>query len=141
MSGLIKEYKEPFANMVVADYVTANTDRNVDNWGFLVNNETNDIKGFAPLYDLNQSLVADEFGTDINDLVYEPTKDTFLNSIRKWAQHSTLDFDKQDLPEKCKERWKTVQLFASKNQMGFESKSPKISFQEYGSMDIPFDIT
>ena len=104
--------------MVVADYVTVNTDRNVDNWGFLVNNETNDIKGFAPLYDLNQSLVADEFGTDINDLVYEPTKDTFLNSIRKWAQHSTLDFDKQDLPEKCKERWKTVQLFASKNQMG-----------------------
>ena len=40
----------------LVDYLTLNTDRHFGNLGFLVNNETNKLKGFMPLYDFNYSF-------------------------------------------------------------------------------------
>jgi len=93
------------ANMTVLDYIVANTDRHFENWGFLVDNNTNKITSFAPLFDHNQALIADIFETDIDDLVYEPTGKSFLDSAKEALQYCNLTIDTDILPEQCKARY------------------------------------
>lgn len=94
--------------MCICDYVIANTDRHYNNFAFLINNSTNEIYSFAPLYDHNQSLIADESGTCIDDLLYEPTGKTFMETVKEYAPYSTVSFSGVGMSEQCKERWKTV---------------------------------
>lgn len=101
-------WRTDFANMCMVDYIFANTDRHIDNWGFLVENSTNQIKEFAPLYDHNQSLVADEIGTDINELIYEPTGLTFSETVQKYAKYVTVQFCGIELPHKARIRAELV---------------------------------
>lgn len=101
-----QNYTKDFANMTVCDYVLANTDRHFENWGFLINNETNKIKSFAPLFDHNQALIADYFDVNIDELVYEPTGNTFANSIKIASKVSDFAIDESVLPIKCRERYK-----------------------------------
>ena len=108
----IAEYfPEDFANMAVVDYVFANTDRHFENWGFLVDNETNEITSFAPLFDHNQALIADEFNTNIDELIYEPTGSLFLSSLKNTSKMATLQLDKDALPEKCRIRYEKYLYF------------------------------
>lgn len=107
-----EKYLEQFANMCICDYVIANTDRHFNNFAFLINNSTNEIYSFAPLYDHNQSLITDEFGTCIDDLLYEPTGKTFMETVREYAPYSTVSFSGVGMSEQCKERWKTVEQTA-----------------------------
>lgn len=51
-----------FADMVVLDAVTFNQDRHMGNFGFLIDNDTFEIKSFAPLFDFNISMLC--FATD-----------------------------------------------------------------------------
>ena len=102
------EWLTDFANMCVVDYVLANTDRHIDNWGFLVENRTNRIAEFAPLYDHNQALLADEIGTELDELIYEPTGLTFLETIKQFSKFASIDFTKVTLPVKASIRAKTL---------------------------------
>lgn len=86
-------YETAFADMVVFDYIAANTDRHSGNWGVLTDS-SNCIIGMAPLFDHNQAFIADCFGTDINDLIYEPTGLSFMDSIKEYAPKSGLDIQK-----------------------------------------------
>ena len=77
---------------------------------------------FAPLYDLNQALVADQFGTDINDLIYEPTGISFLDGIREYISYSTLDFSKvnvETISSQVKERLDTILSYKFQNSFAF----------------------
>lgn len=47
--------KEKFWNMFVIDSIIGNTDRHNGNWGFILNNKTNEIR-FAPIYDCGSCL-------------------------------------------------------------------------------------
>ena len=97
-------YDKYFADMCIIDYVLANTDRHSGNWGVITDSE-NQIIDFAPMFDMNQALVADLVGTDISDQKYEPTGFTFKESVRKYAEYSTIDWSRvSSLPEKVKER-------------------------------------
>lgn len=97
-------YLKEFSNMVVIDYVIANTDRHFENWGFLVN-RNNDIEQFAPLFDFDMALIADNAGTDISDLIYEPTGLTFIESLDKYAKTSNVKFNRcYDYTQKVKSR-------------------------------------
>lgn len=98
-----------FANMCVIDYCLANTDRHFENFGLLIDNKTNNVKDFAPLFDHNQSLIADEFETNIDELIYEPTGKTFSESIKTYARYSTIDLSDIDIPTRCKERYNTIE--------------------------------
>lgn len=93
---------EAFAKMCVSDYVLANTDRHIGNIHFIVDNETNQIVGFAPQMDHNLALVADYTGTDISDLVYDATKRTMLESAIEYYPVSNIVFE--CLPESCQRR-------------------------------------
>ena len=122
LSFIKENFMAPFSNMVVSDYILANTDRHIENWGFMVDNATNKIMSFAPLYDLNQALVADQFGTDINDLIYEPTGISFLDGIREYISYSTLDFSKvnvETISSQVKERLDTILSYKFQNSFAF----------------------
>lgn len=47
-----------FYGMNILDYLIGNTDRHPENWGFLVDNETNEYISLYPLMDFNQSFYA-----------------------------------------------------------------------------------
>ena len=99
-----------FANMCVADFVLANTDRHNENWGFIVNKETNEIEKLSPLFDFNQALVADGYRIDIKDVVYPPTEKTMIETVNEYSKYATIDFgNMKSLPKKCKERWNIIQ--------------------------------
>jgi hypothetical protein len=51
-------YKDQFYQMVIADYLVANSDRHYNNWGFLQNQNTGDIIGLQPIFDLNNAFAA-----------------------------------------------------------------------------------
>ena len=42
--------------MNILDYLVGNIDRHPENWGFLVDNETNDYISLYPIMDFNQSF-------------------------------------------------------------------------------------
>lgn len=107
-SEFLKNYEKSFANMVIADFVLGNTDRHMENWGFLINNSTNKIISLAPLYDLNQALVIDTMGNSnaLGELIYEPCNISFNEAAEKYAPLSDIEFG--DLPTESKKRWDTV---------------------------------
>lgn len=47
-----------FYGMNILDYLTGNTDRHPENWGFLVDNENNKCVSLYPLMDFNQCFLA-----------------------------------------------------------------------------------
>lgn len=56
--------EEDFRRMVVLDAVIFNVDRHMGNFGFIVDNDTFQILGFAPMFDHNRSLLAGAVETD-----------------------------------------------------------------------------
>jgi len=97
-------YLLSFAQMCVIDYVIANTDRHWENWGFLVDNNTNQIINMAPLYDHNQALIADYVGTEVDDLIYEPLNVIMLEAAYRYAPCSKLVINHFPT-EGCKRRY------------------------------------
>lgn len=59
---------DKFRAMMVADAVCFNEDRHFGNHGVLINNDTLEIIGMAPVYDNNISLLAYAMSSDFNDL-------------------------------------------------------------------------
>lgn len=57
-----------FRNMLVADAVCFNEDRHAGNHGVLINNDTLEIIGMAPVYDNNISLLPYAIASDFNDI-------------------------------------------------------------------------
>ena len=55
-SGLDIEYQRAFGDMLLFDAVICNTDRHLGNFGFLIDNATNEIVAPAPLFDHGNSL-------------------------------------------------------------------------------------
>jgi len=49
-------FRKAFGDMLLLDAIICNTDRHFGNFGFLVNNKSNTIKGTAPLFDHGNSL-------------------------------------------------------------------------------------
>lgn len=101
----INEYwLKDFSNMVVIDYVFANIDRHIENYGFMVDNNKNQIISMAPLYDHNQALVVDAQGIDIDILDYEPTGQMFVTAAEEYYKTSDVIFPETELPDKCLKR-------------------------------------
>ncbi len=49
-------FEEDYRRMLIFDALIFNTDRHLNNYGFLIDNDTLKIKGFAPYYDQNLCL-------------------------------------------------------------------------------------
>ena len=57
-----------FRTMIFIDSVVFNQDRHLGNFGFLIDNETQQIKEFAPLFDYNLSMLCNALMEDINSV-------------------------------------------------------------------------
>lgn len=112
---LEQNYLEDFSNMCVIDYVLANTDRHLGNILFTIDNNTNDIIKFGPLHDHNLALIADYTNSDIDELIYDATGLTMKETVEKYAQYSTVDFDNIYINDKCKDRWNIVKQYYKGN--------------------------
>ena len=55
-AGGLSDAQKEVCNMLAADYILANTDRHLGNFGFLRDSETLEWKGLAPIYDSGTSL-------------------------------------------------------------------------------------
>ena len=93
--GLGPAYENALQEMLVFDAVICNTDRHFGNFGFLIDNHTNQIISPAPLFDHGNSLfnfagadcwndeaVLDEYSSTLQPSVY----DDFIGTAR---QHMT----------------------------------------------------
>lgn len=67
-SNLGEEYYQKLIDMLVFDAVICNTDRHFGNFGVLVDNKTNHIKDFAPIFDNGLSLFCYAMDEDFENL-------------------------------------------------------------------------
>lgn len=82
--------------MIVLDYLIANEDRHLNNFGLLRNAETLEWLGFAPIYDSGSSLGYDKLVPDIRagkDIVCKPFKRRHEEQIKLVTSFDWIDFD------------------------------------------------
>lgn len=58
-------FEEEFRRMILLDSIVFNQDRHTGNFGFLVDNETQKIEAFAPLFDFNVSMLCNAMPDDL----------------------------------------------------------------------------
>lgn len=88
----------PFLDrMIVLDYIIANEDRHLNNFGLLRNAETLEWLGPAPIYDSGSSLGYDKLPAKIRlerDVVCKPFKNHHAEQLRLVSSFDWLDFDR-----------------------------------------------
>lgn len=89
--------KQSLDKMLVLDYIIANEDRHLNNFGLVRNAETLQWMGFAPIYDSGSSLGYDKLPTQIRmqaDITCKPFKKNHLEQLKLVSDFSWIDFDK-----------------------------------------------
>ena len=82
--------------MIVLDYIIANEDRHLNNFGLLRNAETLEWYGFAPIYDSGSSLGYDKVAGQIRserDIVCKPFKKHHVEQLKLVSDFNWIDFD------------------------------------------------
>lgn len=83
--------------MIVLDYLIANEDRHLNNFGLLRNAETLEWIGFAPIFDSGSSLGYDKLATEIRSehgIICKPFKKRHAEQIKLVSDFSWIDFEK-----------------------------------------------
>ena len=83
--------------MIVLDYIIANEDRHLNNFGALRNPETLEWIGMAPIYDSGSSLGYDKTATQIRsgrDVICKPFKTNQEAQLKLVSSFDWIDFDK-----------------------------------------------
>ena len=88
----------PFLNrMIVLDYILANEDRHLNNFGAIRNAETLEWLGMAPIYDSGSSLGYDKVAPEIRaeqDIECKPFKKHHEEQLKLVTDFSWIDFDR-----------------------------------------------
>ena len=93
----ITNIEQSLDKMLVLDYIIANEDRHLNNFGLVRNAETLEWIGFAPIYDSGSSLGYDKLPTQIRmqaDITCKPFKKTYTGQLRLVSDFSWIDLDK-----------------------------------------------
>lgn len=88
----IPKARDDLEKMLVFDYLMANTDRHVNNFGFMRHSETLEWLGLGPLFDNGNSLLHD--GKDIQKLKMKPFKSKPADHLKLVQDLSWFDADK-----------------------------------------------
>lgn len=82
-----------FADMVIIDYCFGNPDEHINNWGFMVDNNTNEVVDLGPIFDNNQAMIIFQTGKEkeFDELIYEPTGSTMLQAALKYIEYASVD--------------------------------------------------
>ena len=62
--------RDKFNDMIVIDFIVENWDRHFSNFGFVINNDTQEIIEFAPIFDNGYSLMCKDSQSDFVDRDY-----------------------------------------------------------------------
>ena len=88
----------PFLDrMIVLDYIIANEDRHLNNFGALRDAETLEWIGMAPIYDSGSSLGYDKLAAQIrseSDITCKPFKKHHEEQLKLVSSFEWIDFDK-----------------------------------------------
>lgn len=88
----------PFLNrMIVLDYIIANEDRHLNNFGAIRNAETLEWLGMAPIYDSGSSLGYDKLAFEIRkaeNVVCKPFKNRHEEQLKLVTDFNWIDFDR-----------------------------------------------
>lgn len=103
----IKEVTGFLDRMIVLDYIIANEDRHLNNFGVLRNAETLEWMGMAPIYDSGSSLGYDKMAAQIRsgrDVICKPFKTSHEGQLKLVSSFSWIDYEKlSDVKEIIKE--------------------------------------
>lgn len=92
----VANIEQSLDKMLVLDYIIANEDRHLNNFGLVRNAETLEWIGFAPIYDSGSSLGYDKLPTQIRmqaDITCKPFKKNHLEQLKLVSDFSWIDFD------------------------------------------------
>ncbi len=110
-SSLSEEYQRSFKNMLIFDAIICNTDRHLQNFGFLADNHTNEIVKSAPLFDHGSSLFSmaglDEFES------FE-TLNAYAETLIPCLYNSFVDTAREYLDSESKEQLRHLLNFQFK---------------------------
>ena len=99
--------------MIVLDYIIANEDRHLNNFGVLRDAETLEWIGMAPIFDSGSSLGYDKLAAQIRnekDIVCKPFKKQHVDQLRLVSSFAWIDFEKlADAEEMIREVLSTEQ--------------------------------
>lgn len=82
-------------DIAVLDYILVNTDRHLQNYGYLMNNKNGNIIGLAPLFDFNCALIADYFNRNAEDTISQMfnSKDTLYDLALRYKNYSRISLN------------------------------------------------
>lgn len=93
----VKEAVPFLDRMIVLDYIIANEDRHLNNFGLLRNAETLEWIGTAPIYDSGSSLGYDKTASQIRaerDVECKPFKKHHLEQLKLVSSFAWIDFER-----------------------------------------------
>ena len=93
--------------MNILDYLTGNTDRHPENWGFLIDNETNRYISLYPAMDFNQCFLAygDLNGANCQTVLPErmTQREAAVEAVRKIGLRQIREMDMSEFGDRKKE--------------------------------------
>lgn len=102
--------KETYYGMNILDYLVGNIDRHPENWGLLVDNQTNEYVSLYPIMDFNQSFGSYDTIDGANCQTVYPEKRTqreaAIEAVRNIGLHQIKDIDGDLFEDKIE--WKTM---------------------------------
>lgn len=102
--------KETYYGMNILDYLVGNIDRHPENWGLLVDNQTNEYISLYPIMDFNQSFGSYDTIDGANCQTVYPEKRTqreaAIEAVRNIGLHQIKDIDGNLFEDKIE--WKTM---------------------------------
>lgn len=91
--------KETYYGMNILDYLVGNIDRHPENWGFLVNNRTNEYVSLYPIMDFNQSFGSYDTIDGANCQPIYPEKKTqreaAIEAVKEIGLHQIQEIDEE----------------------------------------------
>lgn len=123
------KYYDAFIDMIVFDAVILNTDRHFGNFGFMVDNQTNQICATAPLFDHGLSLLTYAMDDDLQDWeTYAKTRvpatySDFIELAQQLMRHEQREKLRRLINFKFKKHsrynWKEERLVALSKLIGY----------------------
>lgn len=102
--------KETYYGMNILDYLVGNTDRHPENWGLLVDNQTNEYISLYPIMDFNQSFGSYDTIDGANCQTVYPEKmtqrESAIEAVRNVGLHQISDIDENFFEDKIE--WKAM---------------------------------
>lgn len=117
----IKDITHAIDQMIVLDYIIANEDRHLNNFGLIRNAETLEWLGVAPIFDSGSSLGYDKLPAQIlsgKDVDCKPFKKRHEEQLRLVTDYSWINFDAlENIDEDIKKVFANAGMYMDENRI------------------------